>query len=163
MSCIKIGRLIFHLMAFVCLSSYAQYGNEQKKPSISSIVQSRNYSFIPQSATTNKGKTIQLSYGYDLKLMKDSLSVYLPYYGRAYNAGYQANNDIGIEFNSHDFIYSADSTKKQSWEITIKPKGAKVSSLFISVTANGYSIVRVTSNDRDPISYYGIIKENPAQ
>jgi hypothetical protein len=160
MSLIKIGRLIFS-MVVICLHSNAQSGNDQKKSDISSIVQSKNYSFMPQSATTNKGKTIQLSGGgYGLKLMNDSLIVYLPYYGRAYNAGYQANSNSGVEFNSHAFTYSADSTKKQGWEITIKPKGVKVTSIFMSISASGYCSVRVSSNDRDPISYYGTIKKN---
>ena len=71
----------------------AQSGNDQKNPDFKSIVESRTYSFIVQSATTQKGKTIHLTPGYGLILMNDSLSVYLPYYGRAYNAGYQSNGD----------------------------------------------------------------------
>jgi hypothetical protein len=89
--------------------------------------------------------------------MNDSLSVYLPYYGRADNAGYQATNDMGIEFNSHDFTYTADTTKKQGWEITIKPKGVKVLAIYMSISSNGYTTVRVNSKNRDPISYYGTI------
>jgi Domain of unknown function (DUF4251) len=158
----RICRLIFLFVALSLMKSEAQSGSDQKKSTISSIIQSRNYIFMAQSATTQKGKTIQLSYGYDLKLMNDSLSVYLPYYGRAYNAGYQASNDIGVEFNTRDFTYSADTTKKQGWEINIKPTGVKVSAIFISVSSNGYSTVRVNSNNRAPISYYGTITENPA-
>jgi Domain of unknown function (DUF4251) len=159
----KSGRLLILLLACISLHSSAQSGDDQKKTDIKSIVQSRNYSFSAQSATTNKGKTIQLSYGYDLKLINDSLYVYLPYYGRAYNTAYSSNSDNGIQFSSHDFIYSADSTKKQSWEITIKPKGAKVSAIYLSITSTGYCTVRINSNDRDPISYYGTIKGGAAQ
>jgi hypothetical protein len=157
----QIGRLIFLFATFVCLKSEAQSASDQKKSTISSIVQSRNYNFIAQSATTQKGKTISLSYGYDFKLMNDSLSVYLPYFGRGYNAGYQSNNDMGIEFKSHDFTYTADSTKKQGWEITIKPKGVTVSAMYISISSNGYTTVRINCKNRDPISYYGTITENP--
>src|SRR5260370_33164182 len=106
MSFTKISRLIFTILAFICLHTNAQSGNDQKKPDLKSIIQSRNYTFIAQSATTNKGKTIQLSYGYDLKLINDSIDVYLPFYVRAYNMSYPSNNDVGIQFKSHDFTYS---------------------------------------------------------
>src|SRR5450631_1963198 len=154
----KVGRLLMPLMACICLHTSAQSGDDQKKTDLSSIVQSRDYSFIAQSATTNKGRTIQLGYGYDLKVMNDSLYVYLPYYGRAYTIAYATNSDNGIQFSSHDFIYSADSTKKQGWEINIKPKGVKVTAIYLSINSNGYCTVRINSNDRDPISYYGTIK-----
>jgi len=153
-----IVRMLIPLLASISINSNAQSGDDQKKTDLKSIVQSGNYSFIAQSTTTNKGRTIQLSYGYDLKLINDSLYVYLPYYGRAYNTAYSSNSDNGIQFISHDFIYSADSTKKQGWEITIKPKGVKVSAIYLSITSNGYCTARIISNDRDPISYYGTIK-----
>jgi hypothetical protein len=157
MSYTQIGRLIFLFVPFLCLKGEAQSGIDQKKSSISSIIQSRNYGFSAISATTQRGKTIQLSYGYHLKVMNDSLSVYLPYYGRADNAGYQSSNDMGVEFNSNDFTYTADSTKKQGWEITIKPNGVKVMAIYMSISSNGYTTVRVNSKNRDPISYYGTI------
>ncbi|HEY4967294.1 MAG TPA: DUF4251 domain-containing protein [Puia sp.] len=158
MSFSKIDCLLFALLTCMCLPSSAQSADDQKKQDLKSIIQSRTYSFIAQSATTQRGKTFQLTYGYDLKLMNDSLSVYLPYYGRAYNTGYQTNSDNGIQFNSHDFTYSADTIKKGGWDITIKPKGVKVSTIYLSISSNGYSIVRINSNDRDPISFYGIVK-----
>jgi hypothetical protein len=154
----KIGRLLIPLLVCICLHSSAQSGNDQNKPDLKSSVQSRTYSFVAQSATTNKGKTIQLSYGYGLKLNNDSLQVVLPYYGRANTTSYQASSDNGIQFNSHDFSYSSDSTKKGGWDITIKPKGVKVSAIYLSINSNGYCTVRINSNDRDPISYYGMVK-----
>jgi hypothetical protein len=154
-----IVRILIPLLACISINSNAQSGDDQKKTDLKSIVQSRNYSFVAQSATTNKGKTIQLGYGYDLKVINDSLYVYLPYYGRAYTIAYSSNSDNGIQFASHDFIYSADSTKKQGWEINIKPKGAKVTAIYLSINSNRYCTVRINSNDRDPISYYGTIKD----
>ncbi len=154
----KITRLCFPFLFMICLNSRAQSGNEQKNPDIKSIVLSKQYAFLVQSATTKKGKTIHLTPGYGLILMKDSLSVHLPYYGRAYNTGYTSSDDSGIQFNSHDFSYTADSAKKDRWEITIRPKGIKVTVMYLSISSNGYCTVRINSSDRDAISYYGSIE-----
>jgi hypothetical protein len=155
-----MARILTPVLACISLYSTAQTSEGQKNQDISSIVQSRNFIFLAQSATTMKGKTIQLSYGYDLKVIKDSIMVYLPYYGRAYNTAYSSSTDLGLQFNSHDFMYKADSTKKGSWEISIKPRGVKVSSIFLTVTSSGYCTVRINSSDRDPISFYGTVQEN---
>ena len=157
----KITPLYLPFLFMICMNSHAQSGNDQKNPNVKSIILSKQYAFLVQSATTKKGKTIHLTPGYGLILKNDSLFVHLPYYGRAYNAGYGSNEDAGIQFNSHDFTYSADSTKKDRWEITIRPKGAKVTVMYLSISSNGYCTIRINSNDRDPISYYGSIEGYP--
>lgn len=157
----KIGRLLIPLMVSICLHSSAQSGNDQKNPDVKSMVLSKQYAFLVQSATTKKGKTIHLTPGYGLILNNDSIYVHLPYYGRAYNSGYGTNEDSGIQFNTHDFTYSADSAKKGRWEVTIRPKGVKVTVMYLSISSNGYCSIRINSNDRDPISYYGSIEGYP--
>jgi hypothetical protein len=107
-----------------------------------------------------KGRTVQLSDGYGLKLNKDSLQVDLPYYGRAYTTDYPPSSNQGIQFNSVQFSYVADTVKKGGWDITIKPKNAKVNTIYLSVSTSGYCTVRIGSSNRDPISYYGTIREN---
>ena len=157
----KITRLYYPFLFLICLNGQAQSGNDQKSPDFKSIVESKKYAFLVQSATTKKGKTVHLTPGYGMILMNDSISVHLPYYGRAYNTGYSSTDDSGIQFNSHDFTYSSDSTKKNRWEITIRPKGVKVSVMYLSISSNGYCTIRINSSDRDAISYYGTIEGLP--
>ena len=149
------------LLTIICLHSKAQSGTDQQKH-LKILIDSKKYGFNAQSATAKKGRTVQLTSGYGLKLNNDSLHVDLPYYGRAYTTSYPASrDDTGIQFNSHDFSYLADTTKKGGWEITIKPKGAKVSVIYLSISSTGYCTVRISSSDRDPISYYGTIADYP--
>jgi hypothetical protein len=49
-------------------------------------------------------------------------------------------------------------TKKGGWEIVLKPKDVRdVREYFLSVSEKGYANLRVTSNNRQPISYSGVI------
>ncbi len=158
-----MSRLLLPILATICLDSTAQVSADQKKQDeiakLKSIIDSRQYRFNAQSATTMKGKTIHLSYGYSLKINQDSLNVDLPYYGRAYSANL-GSSDNGIKFKSANFTYSADSAKKGGWEITIKPnKETRVNNIYLSITTSGYCTVRLNNTDREPISYYGTVSE----
>jgi len=160
-----IKRLLIPVFAIISVYGKAQSEADQKKQdqyaALKALLDSRQYSFIAQSATTMKGRAIQLNSGsYFLKLNQDSLEVDLPYYGRAHSAEYAGSSDMGISLNTTDFTYTADSLKKDRWNITIKPKKNKVNAIYISVGTSGYTTVRINSNNRDPISFYGSIARN---
>ncbi len=106
------------------------------------------------------GGSIQLSgSSYDLKIDKDSVEAYLPYFGRAYTANLDPN-DSGIKFKSKNFTYKSEQKKKGSWLITIKPKDTKdAQELSLTIGANGYAFLNVTSNNRQSISYMGYISD----
>jgi hypothetical protein len=159
----KFGRVLILLLTILCLNSKAQSSSDQKKQDqhtrLKSIIDSKTFRFHAQSATTMKGRTIQLTSEYFLKINRDSLQVDLPYYGRAYSSDYPGT-DLGIRFNSNEFGYVKDTTKKGGWDITIKPKNeTKVNNIYLSVSAGGYCTLRINSASRDPISYYGTITE----
>lgn len=156
---ITLRLVLLFLLTMGCMPGQAQSSSDQGKQSLKSLIEAKKYSFIARSATSKNGRTVQLSTGYGLSVIQDSLQVDLPYYGRAYSSSYPSNNDMGIRFTSHDFSHLADSTKKGGWDITIKPKGVKVSVIYLSISSSGYCIVKISSNDRDPISYYGTIAD----
>jgi hypothetical protein len=157
----KLQRLCLSFFMLICMYSTAQTGTDQKKKNkqvqLKSMIDSRLYQFHALSATSMKGKTIQLSSEYFLKLNKDSLDVDLPYYGRSYTADYPGT-DLSIRFISNKFSYSADTTKKGGWEITIIPKNeSKANKINISISSSGYCNMNISSNTRQAISYYGYI------
>jgi hypothetical protein len=81
----------------------------------------------------------------------------LPYYGRSFTTSYPPT-DISVRFNTNQFDYVADSSKKGGWEITIKPKNeSSASKIYMSVTTSGYCNMQISSNSSQPISYYGTI------
>lgn len=106
------------------------------------------------------GGMIQLSGSlYQLKISKDSVEAYLPYYGRAYTASMNPD-DSGIKFKSKKFNYKTTKKKKGGWIISIAPKDAKeVQNMILSVSESGYAVLNVTSNNRQAISFNGTIAE----
>jgi len=163
----KFARLILPLLVIICFQSFAQSGADQKKQDqytqLKSLIATKKFRFHALSATSMKGMTRQLTSEYFLKLNNDNLSVDLPYFGRSYTTSYPPT-DLSTAFSSNQFSYIADSAKKGGWDITIVPKNeSNASKINMSITASGYCTVRVSSNSRQPISYYGTISAYDAQ
>ena len=109
------------------------------------------------------GPTRQLNYDYDLKVSKDTINAYLPYFGRAYTAPMDPTQG-GIQFISKDFEYTVTPGKKQGWDIVIKPKDVQdVQLMNLSVSSEGYATLQVTSTSKQPISFNGVIMERKSK
>lgn len=167
MSLYKYSRLLLSLLTLICLQGFSQTGTEQKKQDeynqLRNQIDSRKFRFHALSATSMKGMTRQLTSDYFLKLNNDSLSVELPYYGRSFTTNYPPT-DLTTEFNTTQFTYQSDTLKKGGWDITIVPKNeSNASRIRLSITTSGYCTVQVSSNSREPISYYGTITDYDAK
>ena len=145
----------------ISLYSQGQSGDASKKQDpaaqLKNLIESKRYRFHATSVTSMKGMTKQLTGEYFLQLNSDSLEVDLPFYGRSYSTNYPPT-DLSVQFTTTQFSYVADSAKKGSWVITITPKNETTASkINLSVTSSGYCTVQVSSNSRQPMSYYGTI------
>lgn len=147
---------------FLLLVGFAGFGKvvaqEANSTTLKSILSTKNFIFKAQSAWPLQGAVVQLTAGYDMKVLQDSINTYLPYFGRAFNAGY--GGDGGINFTSKRFDYKVKEKDKGGWEILIKPADAKdIVEMNYSVSSNGFATLQVISNNRQAISYYGIIEK----
>ena len=141
-------------LAFVKVNAQETNGTTLK-----SLLTNKTFVFKAQSAWPLQGTVIQLTQGYDMKLLQDSINTYLPYFGRAYTAGY-GTGEGGIKFTSKKFDYKLKEKNKGGWEITIRPYDAKdITELTYSISANGYATLQVVSNNRQAISYYGVVEK----
>ena len=123
------------------------------------LVESQRYVFIPQSAMPLSGRVRQLTPDYSLKITKDTLDTYLPYFGRAYSAPIDATQG-GIQFVTNSFEYTATPRKKSGWDISIKPKDNRdVQQMQLSISETGYASLQVISINRQAISFNGYITE----
>jgi hypothetical protein len=150
------NKLIFYAITMLLsvLSAFSLKAQDSATAAqVKNMIESKKYSFEPTSLTPSKGSTRQLTSLYELKMIGDSLFCDLPYFGRAYNVAY--SGDGGFKFSSTDFDYSTKS-KNGKWDIVIKTKSSGNSRQFyLTIFNNGTASLRVLSNDRDPISYYG--------
>lgn len=150
------------LFGFTSVNLHAQDTKKKKQEEASLHIQvsieSGTFVFQAQSATPSKGGVIQLTSGFQLAVSPEEIIGELPYFGRAFSGGY-SRSDEGIKFTSNEFDYSVKPKKKGGWDIIIIPSDvSQIVKIFLSVTGGGYATLRITSTDRDAISYSGVIE-----
>lgn len=145
-----------------------QYGAAQTAPgkknkqddaavAVKEVIASQHFIFQAQSITPMRGGVWQLPGVYDLRVSKESVVSFLPYFGRVYMMPVTPA-DGPLRFESKDFEYTAKEKAKGSWEIRIKPKDVhSVQQLLLTVYDNGNATLQVTSNHRQPVSFNGYI------
>ena len=149
---------VFLVFAVACgLTAGAQSKDSAKVAAVKALVESGNYIFIPQTALPIHGQVRQLTADYDLTITKDNIVSALPYFGRAYTPVDPTKG--GMDFTTKQFDYTVTPRKKGGWEVVIKPKDLKedVRQLYLTISQDGYTSLRVVSDNRDPISYNGSI------
>jgi hypothetical protein len=145
---------LFGLLSIVLTDNISA---QDKDSTIKNIVEARQFVFHAQTALPSTGGSRQLTSAYDLKVWKDSLVSYLPYFGRAYSTTYGAT-DGGLNFTSTKFDYKASTRKKGGWEISIKPTDVTdFREFLLTISENGYGTLRALTNNRQPISFNGYI------
>lgn len=158
---------IFLLGAFVMffhIQIQAQTEKQQKKieeaASLTTAIDAQHYIFKAQSMVPMSGSTRQLSGGYDLTISNDAVISFLPYMGRIYMAPMDPSQ-APLRFTSNNFTYDVQRTKKNGWNISIKPKDiGTVREMNLSVSEDGSATLQVSGNDRQPVTFYGYVVEN---
>ncbi|MDQ6529989.1 DUF4251 domain-containing protein [Flavobacterium sp. LHD-85] len=128
----------------------------KKQNEIKALIDSQNFVFEAQKATPQGGRLIQLDYNtYFLKFNTDNTTCDLPFFGRGYNVGY--GTDGGIKFEGKPQNVRVES-KKNNTILKATVRGASdVYDLTFSIFYNGSTTLSVSSNNRGPISYDGVI------
>ncbi len=154
----------FLLSAFLVtffLSQCSSSNKEGKSGSddIKNMVDSSHFVFIANRVTPLRGTTRFLNSYYDVVVKKDSLTCYLPFFGRAYQAPLDPSEG-GIQFTSTNFTYRVTAKSNKEWEVTIKPNDYdRVDQLYFNIFDNGTASLNVVSTQRDAISFSGHIKK----
>lgn len=125
---------------------------------IKTLVDSQRYVFQAQTAQPLRGPFRNLnSTIYTLRVTRDTISSDLPYFGRSFVAPMDPSQ-AGLRFVSTKFEYSVIPGKKEGWAISIKPKNAlDVREVQLNISSSGYASLQVLCNNRDPITFNGII------
>jgi hypothetical protein len=161
---IPIAILLLAISTCWISSSFGQDSKEEKRAKeeaeIKSLIDSQNFVFKAQTALPMGGRSRQLTSDYDLKITKEEVVSYLPYFGRAYSSTPGAPG--GLEFTSKDFDYTIKENKKDNgWDIMIKPKDTQQArELYLTAFKNGSANLQVSSNDKQNISFTGYLAPN---
>jgi hypothetical protein len=133
---------------------------------IKSIVEAQNYVFKANYVNPTRGVGRALTSDYDVIVAKDTITAFLPYFGRAYTAPYNPTEG-GIKFTNTHFTYDSKEGKNGGWTIVIKPTGKDknisdwrdVQAMRLTISTDGYASLQVTSSNREPISFNGTIEK----
>lgn len=161
---LKVAQFIFIVAVTSLHFAYAQESAQDKKAAqitaVKTLIDSKNFVFEVQSVNPASGGTRQLTPYYNLKVFGDTLASELPYFGRAYVAPINPRQS-GFSFTTTEFDYTVSNRKKGGWDINIKPKDATIDvrEMVLTIFDNGSASLIVTSNNRQPISYYGYIRQ----
>jgi hypothetical protein len=128
-----------------------------KMEQILQLFVNRNLQFLAQSAQPMGGGVIHLTSEYTLEIQNEEVIAFLPYLGVAYTADY-GNNEGGIKFDEKVLAQQWKSSKK-GYDIQMEVKAPRdrfVIHLYFSPA--GYANLQVSCNNRQPISFSGIIQ-----
>jgi hypothetical protein len=134
-----------------------------KIAAVKKMIADGNYVFEANYAYPQSGGQQILTSDYDLRVSKDSVIAFLPYYGVAYIAPDPSETEGGIKFTSTSFNYTTTARKNGSWDVYIKPKDNNttgwrgVEQLQLNIWENGNASLQVISSNRSPIQFNGEI------
>jgi hypothetical protein len=147
------------LMAAVqtsCSSSRATAKSEQAQ-AVKQQIESRHYRISVSRMLPMKGPSQHLTSNYSLTVQGDTVISYLPYFGQAYSVPYGGGQ--GLNFESDITVYSLSFDAKGTAQISFQTRSENDVLLYwIEVFTNGSSSIRVTSNNRQAISFYGTLE-----
>lgn len=98
-----------------------------------------------------------------LRIVADTVSAYLPYYGEQNFAAMPGNNHQGIEFKSmpENYVVSNNDDKHKveiQFRIQDQYRGNERYNVFITLFPNHTSNIRIQSSTRTPIEFSGSVK-----
>lgn len=153
------------LLIFIATASSVHFTNAQntsndsKSNNIEQHIKNKDFVFVAQTALPTNMRSRSLTSAYDFKITNDSLVSSLPFFGRAYSPPLNPLEG-GYNFVSTQFSYTIEERKKGGWNIVAIPKDRNNGEKFLlTVFKNGSASLQVTSNNRQPISFFGYVKE----
>lgn len=134
---------------------------QKKYENTQTLINSKQYEFTGEWATSNRGKRINLmSNPTYLKVEKTSGDGYFPFFGTGYSGSAYGSGGGAIEFKNELENYTVTlNDKKQEILIKFKAKGKNDTYDFhIRVFPGGNASITLNSNNRSVMNYSGNIK-----
>jgi lipopolysaccharide export LptBFGC system permease protein LptF len=134
-----------------------------KAAEVKKQIDAKSFTFQARYMYPMGGGQRYLNTDYDVRVTKDSVIAFLPYFGVAYaGAGYNSNEDNGIKFTSTKFDYQTELKKNGSWYVVIKPQDSRTTNqLIFNISPNGSADLSVISTNRQRIRFDGYLKDKP--
>lgn len=124
---------------------------------MTALIESGFYLFNVQSVQPSGARTIHTKTSYILEARDTIFRAYLPYFGRVYSPSYGGDGGIEFEAPPENLQISLNEKKRMvNVEFEIKGESDKYE-LFLSVGSSGYGNLSIICQNRQPISYSGLL------
>jgi hypothetical protein len=157
----KALRIFYSLFVlFIFGSAAAQEKTEKSNSSIETLLNSKNFEFIANTAIPLTGATRDLvGSDYSITFTPEMVISNMPFYGRAYS-GMAYGRDKGMRFKGKPENFNITNSDK-GYEITVTVKGES-DTYVISISAgnSSFATLSISSDDRGTITYQGEIVKN---
>ena len=145
---------IFYYRLFIFKACNYSHTEEKKQAIVSD-----QWIFVAQSAIPQGGRSRMLTTRYEMRVSKDTIIAYLPYFGRSFSGAGAMTNPNPLDFKSVDFSINREEKNKGGWRVTVKPKDINaIQSMLFELYENGSANLNVTLTDRTPISFVGTVE-----
>lgn len=155
-----------HLLFILIITASVSIGCSSSKQTTNSnseetkqAILSDQWEFTAQSAIPQGGRSRMLTDRNDMRVSKESIISYLPYFGKSYSGASSMTNPNPLDFKSADFTIDREEIKKGGWRVTVKTKDNKaIQSMIFEFYENGSANLNVTLTDRSPITFIGKVE-----
>ena len=152
--------ILFITTAILLSACSTTKNTPESMQALTRAIDSSKWKFTATQVMPQYGQSGPANGTYDVSLNTDQLTVYLPYFGRAFSGvnGYSGKGPL--DFSSTNFSINKEKNKKGAWLITIKPAdNNEVQSMTFTFYNNGSANLNVTLNNRTPISFSGTVEK----
>ena len=127
------------------------------------MITAKSYLFVPTYANSSGG-SFQVASSYNLKILKDSVTSYLPYYGNAsFSVDDPTNGNIKVQWTNYH--YTVKEAKKGTVIIEITPgdkdsnRKSDIQSMTLRVSPDGSASLQLVSDHRGSMSFDGYLAD----
>lgn len=159
-------KLVFFAILALCLASCAATKSTAQKKAeqtrmesaIEDSIQARSLMVTFDYVNPMGFPPHYLTTEYSIRINGDSISSYLPYFGRAYSSDY-GSTESPLAFEGHITQFSITKGRKHDYTIIIETrKGQELLVYTLTIFNNGKTSLAVTSNSREPINFDGEVR-----
>ena len=157
------------VLSFICMSGTAQdvrkgekkIKKEEQYQNLLKLINTQQYAFRGDKALPQSGPQIDLINNDNfLRINKENATADMPYFGRAYRAGY-STSDVGVKFDGPMLSYAVNQNDKKH-RITINFNVKVPDDTYrctLTVSSMNSASLSVISDRRQIIRYTGVISE----
>ena len=146
-----------HASAQLTAKEMRKQKKELKAQEIVQLIENRHFTFKASSLTTQSGFYKDLTGDYEMVLKSDSVSTWLPYWGRVYMG--RIDDEGGIKFNESMEKFEMIDRGKKGYQIKFTVNHDADNYHFtLHVSKSGFADLVVSATRKSMISYHGTIE-----